>query len=87
VRRDRSAHAFSVQFATLKKFEHLVGSQREVLAHCEDYLAIGGLHRETHSHSVLPQELDSSHNVVCSLCETAHNKLRADIIAESDEPV
>jgi hypothetical protein len=43
-----------VQFATFKKFEYLVCGQR-VFAHWEDYLSIGGLHRETHSHSMLPQ--------------------------------
>jgi hypothetical protein len=55
LRLDRSAHAFSVQFATVEKFEYLVCGQSKILAHCEDYLPICGLHRETHSHSMLPQ--------------------------------
>jgi len=44
-----------VQFTTFKKFEYLVYGQRKIFAHWEDYLPIGGLHRETHSHSMLPQ--------------------------------
>jgi len=44
-----------VQFATFKEFEYLVCGQRKISAHREDYLSIGGLHRETHNHSMLPQ--------------------------------
>jgi hypothetical protein len=77
-----------VQIATFEKFEYLVCGQRKIIAHREDYLPIGGLHRETHGHSVLPQLLDGPHNILCSLCKTAHDKLsRNDIIAKTDEPV
>ena len=51
------------------------------------YLPIGSLHRETHSHSVLAQLPYGFHNVVCSLGVAAHDKLRADIIAETEESV
>jgi hypothetical protein len=44
-----------VQFATFEKPEYLVCGQREIFAHSEDYLPIGGLHRKTHSQSMLPQ--------------------------------
>ncbi len=63
-----------MQFATFEKFEYLVCGQRKIFAHWKDYLPIGGLHRKTHSHSMLPQEVDSPHNIVCSLCGIAHDK-------------
>jgi len=44
-----------VQFATFEKFKYLVCGQCGIFADWEDYLPIGGLHRETHSHSMLPQ--------------------------------
>jgi hypothetical protein len=55
VRLDRSAHAINVQLATFEKFEYLVCGQRKIFVHRKDYLAIGGLHRESHSHPMLPQ--------------------------------
>jgi hypothetical protein len=64
-----------VQFTTFEKFEYLVCSQRRIFAYWENYLPIGGLHWETHSHSMLAQQVDSPHNVACSLCEIAHDKL------------
>jgi hypothetical protein len=85
--RDELAHAFRVQFATPKQFEYLVCGQRRIFAHREDYLPIGGLHWEADSHSVLAQLPYGFHNVVCSLDVTAHDKLRADIIAETEESV
>jgi hypothetical protein len=44
-----------VQFAPFEKFEYLVCGQRKIFAHWEDYLSVGGLHRESHSHPMLPQ--------------------------------
>jgi len=76
--RNELAYTFNVQFATSKEFKYLVCGQSEVIAHREDYLPIGSLHRETHSHPMLPQKLDSPHNIVCSICKTAHDKLRND---------
>lgn len=86
-RLDRSAHAFSIQFPTLKKFEYLVCGQR-IFAECENYLAIRRLHRETNSYSVLPQYVDGLHNIVCSVCVIAHDSSpKTIIIAETEEPV
>ena len=64
-----------MQFATFEKFEYLVRGQRKIFVHCEDYLPIGGLHGETHSHSMLPQKVDSLHDIVCSLCVIGHDRL------------
>jgi|HubBroStandDraft_2_1064218.scaffolds.fasta_scaffold69673_4 hypothetical protein len=83
----RSAHAFSVQFPMFEEFEYLVCGQSKIIAHCEDYFPIGSLHGETHGDSVLPQQLNRPHNVVRSLCETTHNTLRNDMIAETEESV
>jgi hypothetical protein len=55
LRLDCSAHPLSVQFAAFEKFEYLVCGQREIFTYGEDYLPIGGLQRETHSHPMLPQ--------------------------------
>ena len=52
-----------MQFATFEKFEYLVCGQRKIFAHCEDYLPIGGLHGETDSYPMLPQEVDGLHDV------------------------
>src|ERR1700745_3933538 len=73
-RLDQFAHAFTVQFVAFEKPEYLVCGQREIFAHCEDYLPMGGLHRETHSHSMLPAQVDSPRNFVCSLCICAHGR-------------
>jgi len=43
-----------MQFIAFEKFENLICGQR-IFAHREDYLPIRRLHRETHSHSILPQ--------------------------------
>ena len=87
LRLNRSAYAVSVQFATFEKVEYLVCGQCKIFAHCEDYVPIGGLHRETHSYSVLPQYVNGLYNIVCSVCETVHDKFRNDIIAETKELV
>lgn len=71
---DQFAHAFTVQFVAFEKPEYLVCGQRKIFTHCEDYLPMGGLHRETHSHSVLPEQVDSPRNFVCSLCICAHGR-------------
>jgi LSD1 subclass zinc finger protein len=36
---------------------------------------------------VLPQYVNGLHNIVCSVCETVHDKFRNDIIAETMELV
>ena len=61
-----------MQLAAFKKVEYLLCGQREILAHGEDYLPIGGLQGETHSHPMPPQQVDSPHNVVCSLRVIIH---------------
>ena len=71
-RLDQFAHSFSVQFVPFEKPEYLVCGERKIFVHCEDYLSMGGLHRETHSHSMLPEQVDSPRNFVCSLCKCAH---------------
>jgi hypothetical protein len=63
-----------VQFAPFEKFEYLVRGQR-IFAHGKDYRSIGGLHRETHSHPVLPQKVDGPYNVVRFFRVIAHDKL------------
>jgi hypothetical protein len=35
------------------------------------------LHWESHGQSMLPQQVDGLHDIVCSLCEIAHDKLIA----------
>jgi hypothetical protein len=74
LRLNNSAHALRVQFAPFEKSENLVCGQRKISAHREDYLSIGGLHRETHSHSMLTQQVDGSRNIVCSRWVIAHDK-------------
>jgi hypothetical protein len=36
---------------------------------------IGGLHLETDSYPMLPQQVDGLRNIVCSVCEGAYDKL------------
>jgi|SRR5579859_527164 len=64
LRFDGFAHAFGVEFAAFEKIEYLVCGQR-IFAHGKEYLAIGGLHRETDSYPLLPQDVDGLHDVVC----------------------
>ena len=64
LRFDGFAHAFGVEFAALEKIEYLVCGQR-ILAHGKENLAIGGLHRETDSYPMLPQDADGLQDVVC----------------------
>lgn len=52
-----------MEFAAFEKIEYLVCGQR-IFAHGKDYLAIGGLHRETDSYPLLPQDVDGLHDVV-----------------------
>jgi hypothetical protein len=73
LRFDGSAYAFSVQFTTLEKIEHLVCGKR-LFANGEDYFPIGSLHWESHRQSLLPEQADGLHNIVSSL-EIIHDKL------------
>ncbi|HXJ03853.1 MAG TPA: hypothetical protein VNH65_02055 [Candidatus Acidoferrum sp.] len=64
LRFDGFAQTFGVEFAAFEKVEDLVCGQ-SIFAHGKNYLAVGGLHRETDSYPLLPQDVDGLHDVVC----------------------
>jgi hypothetical protein len=56
-----------MQFPKVEKFKYLICSDRKILAYCEDYFPIGGLHRKTHRNAILPKYADGLRNILRSV--------------------